>query len=191
MLVLAGPVGHYCTAETVLTPSTQPRVYQVGRPAVSPIRFSLDRYGLPLFDVDDQKYGALGAWIITDISVYLGACLTALALIDDAANGRPLCAEWSSECYDVAITPRGVMLYYLGVEGEGGRRYAGEAVRSGEYTVDEVREALEAYWSFNSSRPERHLAREYRSDLAHEWQAELIPWEEVHGLPHPYRARLF
>jgi hypothetical protein len=148
---------------------------------VSFIRFSVDQqYRLPLFDVDDQKYRALGAWLIADISKHMLVCLDALAMIDDVANGRPPFEVWSSENYDVAFTPQGLTFSNLWLDGEGGH-----------YSVNEVREALEAYWRFLSSQPEdRNLVREYRPDLP-EWQADLLRWEEKWERPHPYRGRLF
>jgi hypothetical protein len=144
------------------------------------ISFSLDQFRLPLFQVEDQRYRPLGAWLITDVSKYLGVCLDALAMVDDVANGRPPFEEWSSDKYDVVFTPDGVEFSNQWVEGEGGR-----------YSLDEVREALEIYCRFLIDQPENaHLIREYRPDLP-QWQADLLLWEETWGRPHPYRGRLF
>lgn len=144
------------------------------------VAFSLDQFELPIFRVDDKRYETLGAWLITDISVYFGACLDALALIDDVANGRQPAEEWSSDTFDVTFPAEHVSL-----------RSQWPADRHGEYPVPEVREVLERYWRFLVSRPENpDLIREYRPDLPR-WQAELLQWEERWGRPHPYRARLF
>jgi hypothetical protein len=144
------------------------------------ITFSLDEFRLPLFEVTDQRYRALGAWLITDISVYHSVCLDALAMVDDVSHGRPIEDEWDSDKYAVSFTAGGVEFQNEWVPGEGGR-----------YTLDEVREAVEAYWRFLVSRPENpDLVREYRPDLP-TWQAELVQWEERWGRPHPYRGRLF
>ncbi|MFI5835447.1 hypothetical protein ACIA5A_17405 [Micromonospora sp. NPDC051300] len=144
------------------------------------ISFSADEFGLPLFDVADQRYRALGAWLVTDISVYHSVCLDALAMIDDVAHGRTRDDEWDSDKYEVSFTPAGIEFDNEWVEGEHGR-----------YPLDETREAVEAYWRFLAGRPENpDLIREYRPDLPR-WQAELAQWEERWGRPHPYRGRLF
>ena len=142
--------------------------------------FSLDRYRLPLCSADDGKYQPLGAWIITDISVYKGACLDALAMIADLSAGRPPVEEWSSENYTVHFAPEGVRLQCDWVEQE-----------RGVFTLAEVREAVEAYWRFLVSIPDNPaLIREYRPDLP-EWQAYLLQWEETWQRSHPYRGVLF
>ncbi|MCM0675755.1 hypothetical protein NCC78_13800 [Micromonospora phytophila] len=147
---------------------------------MSLFRFSSDQFRLPLFHVEDKKYEPLGAWLITDISTYMLVCLDALAMIDDVAHGRAPFEEWSSENYDVAFTPEGVSVRNQWVETE-----------QGTYSVDEVREALEEYWSFLRGSPENpDLVREFRPDLP-QWQAALLRWEEKWGLSHPYRGRLF
>lgn len=143
------------------------------------IRFSLDQFNLPLFQVDDKRYETLGAWLISDVSRYFLVCLDGLAMVDDVANGRPPFEEWSSENYDVSFAPERVSFRNLWLEDQ-----------HGEYAVDEVREALESYWRFLVSLPERQLIREYRPDLP-EWQASLLRWEEKWGRTHPYRGRLF
>ncbi|MEU1842321.1 hypothetical protein [Micromonospora sediminicola] len=144
------------------------------------ISFSVDEFRLPLFTVTDQRYRALGAWLITDVSVSYSACLDALQMIDDVANGRPLEEGWDSDKYEVSFSPAGV-------------EFANEWVADerGHYSLDETRESVEAYWRFLANRPEnRELIREYRPDLPR-WQAELLQWEERWGRPHPYRGRLF
>ncbi|MEV7267437.1 hypothetical protein AB0N38_28130 [Micromonospora aurantiaca] len=144
------------------------------------ISFSVDEYRLPLFNVTDQRYRALGAWLITDVSVSYSACLDALQMIDDVANGRPLDEGWDSDKYEVSFAPTGVEFVNEWVADERGR-----------YSLDETREAVESYWRFLAGRPEnRELIREYRPDLPR-WEAELLQWEERWGRPHPYRGRLF
>jgi hypothetical protein len=142
-------------------------------------RFSLDQYRLPIADVDDERYRPLAGWMITDISNRALVALDALAMIDDVANGRPPFEEWSSENYEVSVTPQGFTFQNLWLPDDNGR-----------YTVDEAREAFEEYWHFLVSLPDRGLIREYRPDLP-EWQADLLRWEEKWGLTHPYRGRLF
>ena len=144
------------------------------------IKFSKDEQGLSLFHVDDPKYRALGAWIITDISVYMQVALDALAMIDDVSKGDEPFEPWSSEHYDVAFSRQGLKFRNQYVETE-----------EGEYSLAEAREAIEEYWRFLSSQPENpHLEREYRPDLP-QWQADLLQWEEVWERTHPYRGRLF
>ncbi|MEU1842320.1 hypothetical protein [Micromonospora sediminicola] len=142
--------------------------------------FSVDGFGLPLFQATDARYEALGVWLASDISVYFRVCLDALAMIDDVSNGRAPFEEWSSDKFDVHFGTHRVTLQNQWLE-----------FQHGEYPVTEVREVLERYWRFLVSLPERtHLVREYRPDLP-QWQADLIRWEETWKLPHPYRGRLF
>lgn len=146
---------------------------------MSVISFSLDQHRLPLAHVDNERYQPLGGWLITDISIHLGACLDALAMIDDVVDGRPPFEEWSSENYEVSFTPQGFAFRNLWVESD-----------HGQYSIEEIREAVEAYWRFLASQPDRGLIREYRPDLP-EREAALLRWEEKWGRPHPYRGRLF
>ncbi|GIF45597.1 hypothetical protein DFJ67_0769 [Asanoa ferruginea] len=142
------------------------------------ISFSLDRYNLPLFDVTDARYTALGAWIIGDISVYMRVCLDALAAVDDAASGRPV-EPWGSDHYEVTIDANGLRFTNL---------HAGER---GDYPLAEARPAIEEYWSFLVARPEKPgLVRSYWPELP-TWQAELRQWEQTWNRRHPYRGRLF
>ncbi|MET8906543.1 hypothetical protein [Micromonospora sp. NPDC004551] len=142
------------------------------------ITFSLDQFNLPVFRVDDKRYETLGAWLIADVSRHFLVCLDGLAMIDDVSNGRPPFEEWSSENYEVSFASSGVVIQNSWLEHE-----------HGAYTVDEVRRALEDYWSFLVALPERPLIREFRPDLP-ESQAALLRWEEKWGRPHPYRGRL-
>lgn len=148
---------------------------------VSFIDFSVDdRFHLPLYRVEDARYTTLGVWLITDLSIYFGVCLDGLAMLDDVVNGRLPFEEWSSDKFEVSITPEYIFLKNLWLESQHGR-----------YPVDEVREALETYWRFLVSLPERkHLIREYHPGLP-QWQADVLVWEETWGRPHPYRGRLF
>ena len=143
------------------------------------ISFSLNQYRLPLFHVDDDRYRALGAWIITDISRHMLVCLDALEMIEDVAHGRLPQEEWSSENYEVSFTPQGFSFRNLWLSDD-----------TGQYTVDEAREAFEEYWRFLVSLPERGFIREYRPELP-EWQADLLRWGEKWGRTDPYRGRLF
>lgn len=146
---------------------------------MSPIRFSMDQFNLPLYHVDDKKFDALGEWVTTDVSRFFLVCLDALAMADDVANGRPPFEEWSSENYEVTFTPQSFRVTNLWVPGA-----------EGEYPVDEVREVIEEYWRFLVSQPERDVVREYRPDLP-EWEANLLRWEEKWERTHPYRGRFF
>ncbi|WP_446218102.1 hypothetical protein [Micromonospora sp. IBHARD004] len=143
------------------------------------ITFSLNQFNLPAYQVKDDRYTTLGVWLITDISRQFLVCLDGLAMIDDVAAGRAPFEEWSSDKFEVEFTQQGVLLQNQWLEHQ-----------RGEYTVDEVRDALESYWRYLVSLPERELIREYRPDLP-EWQAALLRWEEKWGLTHPYRGRLF
>ncbi|WP_202124920.1 hypothetical protein [Actinomadura physcomitrii] len=145
------------------------------------LTFSLDEYyRLPLFEVDDERHRALGGWITTDISIYKRTCLDALAVVADLVAGQPPSEEWSSENYEVAFGPWG--LRFQNVWGPDQR---------GEYTLAEVKEAVEEYWTFLASIPDNpRLIREYRPDLP-EREAELLLWEETWERPHPYRGVLF
>jgi hypothetical protein len=143
------------------------------------IQYALDeRFGLPTFSVDDERYEVLGAWIMTDVGYNSSGVVAALALIDDIANGLASVEELSGEGYTV-------------VQASDGLKFRPELARgTATYTVDEVREALEDYWEFLSRLPERPTIREYRPDLP-EWHGALLWWEEHEGRRHPYRDRLF
>lgn len=141
--------------------------------------FSLDNLRLPLYQADDGKYQPLGAWIITDISIYKGVCLDALAMIADVSADRPPFEVWDSENYTVNFSPTGISIQNNYVEHE-----------HGDFTVAGAREAVENYWRFLVGIPDNpHLIREYRPDLP-EWQAAVMQWEERWGRPHPYRGIL-
>jgi hypothetical protein len=141
--------------------------------------FSLDNLTLPLYHAEDGKYQPLGAWIITDISIYKGVCLDALAMIADVSAGRPPFEDWDSENYTVSFTPTEISIQNNWVGHE-----------RGIFTVAEVRDAVENYWRFLVGIPDNpHLIREYRPDLP-EWQAAVIQWEERWGHPHPYHGIL-
>jgi hypothetical protein len=147
---------------------------------VTSISFAADQYGLPTYQTADPKYQTLGAWLIGDVSNYPLVALDALAMVDEVSKGEEPFEPWSSENYDVAITPSGVTINNIWVESE-----------RGQYSLSEVREALESYWRFLASRPENpHLVREYRPDLP-TWEADLLSWEEKWERTHPYRGRLF
>lgn len=142
--------------------------------------FSLDKLRLPLYAAEDGRYQPLGAWIITDISIYKGVCLDALAILADISAGRPPFEPWDSDNYTVNFTPTEVTIQNNWVEHE-----------RGTFTVAEVRDAVEEYWRFLAGIPDNpDLIREYRPDLP-EWQAALLQWEETWGRPHPYRGKLF
>jgi hypothetical protein len=141
------------------------------------ISFSLDRYNLPVFEVTDRRYTALGAWIIGDISVYFRVCLDALAAVDDAASGRPV-EPWGSDHYDVSIDADGLRLRNL---------HSGEIA---DYPLQEARAALEEYWRFLVARPEKPgLVRSYWPDLP-KWHADVLLWEQTWNRRHPYHGRL-
>ena len=142
--------------------------------------FSLDSFKLPLYEANDSRYLPLGSWITTDITIYKGVCLDALAMIADISAGRPPFEEWDSENYAVSFTPTQVEIQNQWVEHE-----------HGVFSVPEVREAVEDYWKFLVSLPDSpDLIREFRPDLP-EWQAELMQWETRWGRPHPYRGTFF
>ncbi|MGH3390210.1 MAG: hypothetical protein ACRDOO_15185 [Actinomadura sp.] len=142
--------------------------------------FSLNERRLPLYQAEDSKYQPLGAWIITDISIYRGACLDALAMLSDVSAGRPTFEPWDSENYTVHFAPTGVSIQNDWVEHE-----------RGEFSVADVRVAVEDYWRFLASLPDNpNLIREYRPDLP-EWQAALLRWEEKWSRRHPYHGVLF
>jgi len=143
------------------------------------MRFRMDDYFGPVVDEPAKGQEVLAGWICTDINVPFRVLFDALAMIDDAAHGRPPYDEWSSEGYDVNFAPTGVTIRSL----HGDRR-------SGNYTVDEVRSALEDFWNFRIRQPERsNVRREFRPDLP-EWKADLLGWEDTWKRPHPYRGRL-
>ncbi|MET8837892.1 hypothetical protein ABZV78_28825 [Micromonospora sp. NPDC004540] len=142
--------------------------------------FSVDQFRLPLFHIADERYRALGAWLITDVSIYHASCLDALAMIDDVSHGRQPFEEWSSDKYDVTLTSDGIDFQNQWVAGEKGR-----------YSLDELREAVEAYWAFLAGRPDSpHLIRDHHPELPL-WHAELLLWEETWKRAHPYRGLLF
>ncbi|MEV4622705.1 hypothetical protein AB0J74_28830 [Asanoa sp. NPDC049573] len=143
------------------------------------IRFHLSDLGTPRFEVDDQRYRALGAWAIIDMSLLMGACLDALAMVDDVAAGRPA-EPWESEHYRLALTKDGVTFSNYWSEDE-----------RGQYSLLEFREVVEIYWTFLASRPETPgVVRDYWPDLPRP-EAEVLLWEETWQRRHPYRGRLF
>jgi hypothetical protein len=146
---------------------------------VALIQYALDqRFKLPIYDVDDERYEVLGAWIMTDVGYHLSGVVAALALIDDVADELAPAEELSGAGYAVA-------------QGSDGLSFRAELARgAATYTVDEVREALEGYWRFLRCLPERPTIREYRPDLP-EWHAALLWWEEDAGRRHPHRDWLF
>ncbi|MDG4820621.1 hypothetical protein O7635_01990 [Asanoa sp. WMMD1127] len=143
------------------------------------VDFHLTSEGFPTFDLEDQRYRALAAWAVIDISLLMGVCLDALAMVDDIANGRPA-EPWSSEHYDLTLTPDGVNFSNYWADDE-----------NGEYTFSEFREVVERYWVFLANRPEEpFMQREYWPDLPAP-EAEVRLWEKTWNRPHPYRGRLF
>jgi hypothetical protein len=146
---------------------------------MSLIRFHLTDRGFPTFEVNDPRYRALGAWAITDISLLMGVCLDALAMIDDVATGNRV-EPWSSEHYELTLRLQGVEFSNYWADDEHGR-----------YTFAEFREVVELYWAFLASRPkEPFIQRDYWPDLP-EAEAEVLLWEQTWQRRHPYRGRLF
>ncbi|MBO2446092.1 hypothetical protein J4573_03255 [Actinomadura barringtoniae] len=140
--------------------------------------FTRDRDGLPLFHAA-KPYTALGSWLITDVSIHKAVALDALAMLADVSVGRDPFTPWSSENYSVAFSSAGLSI---------SAHYADE---QSEYRIAEAREALDAFWRFLASQPERtHMVREYYPDLP-ETEAEIRYWEDHWGRPHPDRGRLF
>lgn len=102
-----------------------------------------------------------------------------LATIVDVRAGRPV-EPWESENYTVRFSSSGVSIQNQWVESD-----------HGEFSLDEVREAVEEYWRFLVSIPDNPgLIREFRPDLP-EWRAELLMWERTRRRSHPYRGVLF
>jgi len=143
------------------------------------ISFSLTNEGFPIFAVEDQRYRALGAWAVVDISLLMGVCLDALAMVDDVSTGRPA-EPWSSEHYDLTLTTQGVTFSNYWADDE-----------QGHYSLPEFRETVENYWSFLASRPEDPaIVRDFWPELPAA-QAEVKLWEQTWQRQHPYRGRLF
>ena len=143
------------------------------------MRFRMDDHFGPVTEDKAPGQEVLAGWICTDIGTPFRVLLDALAMINDVALGRPPYDEWSSEGYDVDFSPSGVTIRSL----HGSRR-------SGNYSVEEVRSALEDFWRFLVEQPERrNVRREFRPDLP-EWKAALLGWEDTWKRPHPYRGRL-
>src|SRR5262249_7351943 len=104
----------------------------------------------------------------------------ALAMLSEVSAGQPPFEPWDSENYTVRFASTGVSIQNDWVEHE-----------HGEFSVADVREAVEDYWRFLESLPENpNLVREYRPDLP-ESQAALLRWEEKWDRTHPYRGSLF
>ena len=145
---------------------------------MSRMTFSLDDFRLPYCLSDDERMQRLGNWISTDISIYKGVCLDALATVADVVAGRPV-EPWESENFTVHFSDAGVSIRNEWVE-----------VERGEFSMAEVREAVEDYWRFLVAIPDNpELIREFRPDLP-EWQAALLMWERTWRRPHPYRGML-
>jgi hypothetical protein len=146
---------------------------------VAAVTFSMDQYNAPVYQVSDAQFGALGEWVMMDISRYFLTCLDALAMVDDVIHGREPFEEWSSENYEVSFAPATFTVSNNWVQGAEGR-----------YPTDLVRSVIEDYWRFLAGQPERTVVRQYRPDLP-EWEASLVRWEEKWGRTHPYRGRFF
>ncbi|MFF5262621.1 hypothetical protein ACFY4C_27125 [Actinomadura viridis] len=146
------------------------------------VYFFLNENGRPRFRTvpeGDEKYRALGAWMIGEMGTHLGVCLDALANVDDAAAGRPV-EPWSSESFDTTISASGIRFRNF---------YAVQ--ECGAYTLDELRSVVEDYWRFLCAIPEPPGAyREYWPELPRP-EAEVLLWERVWKRRHPYRGRLF
>lgn len=146
------------------------------------IRFFLADSGGVRFDIDPARYDRyrpLGAWAMSEIGKHLGVVLDGLAMVDDAAAGRPV-EPWTSESYDVVIDASGIRFRNHFADSE-----------QGAYSLDELRQVLEDYWRFLAAVPETPgTYREYSPELPLP-QAEVLLWEKVWGRPHPYRGRLF
>ncbi|MFI0483252.1 hypothetical protein [Actinomadura sp. 9N215] len=141
--------------------------------------FRLDQFGLPLFRADSSRYDALGYWLISDVSIHKLVCLDALAMLADVSAGRDPFEPWSSDNYTVTFTPTGVSIR------------SNWSDESGEYGVDEVRQAVEEFWRFLVAQPDKpHMVREYHPELP-DWQASLLRWEEKWSRRHPSRGTLF
>jgi hypothetical protein len=146
---------------------------------MSQMTFSLDDFRLPYCLSDDERLQRLGNWITTDISIYKGVGLDALATLADVAAGRPV-EPWDSENYAVEFSGDTVSIRNQWVEAD-----------HGEFSIAEVRGAVEDYWQFLVAIPDNpDLIREFRPDLP-EWQAALLMWEQTWRRPHPYRGILF
>ncbi len=145
---------------------------------MSVLSFALDQ-GFPRFMGSQERYWPLGAWLISEISTLPGPALDALATLDDAARGEEV-PPWDSESYDVAFDAGGLRF---------ANRYALD--QRAQYSLEEVRPALEDYWRFVSAIPEPPGAyREYWPELPLP-EAEVLLWEKTWGRRHPYRGRLF
>lgn len=143
------------------------------------ISFALDDFRLPYCKAENDRLQRIGNWITTDISIYKGVCLDALATLADAAAGKQT-EPWDSENYTVTFLGSTLRIQNDWVESE-----------RGDYDLAEVREAVEDYWRFLVSIPDNpNLVREFRPDLP-EWQAALMMWEKTWDRPHPYRGSLF
>ena len=101
-------------------------------------------YGLPVYQVEDQRYDLLGQWLTADLDRFFLVTLDALAMADDVARGEPPFEEWSSENYAVSFTPSALLITNLWVPGA-----------EGEFTADVARAAVEGYWRFLVAQPER------------------------------------
>jgi hypothetical protein len=146
---------------------------------MSQMTFSLDDLRLPYCLSGDERMQRLGNWITTDISIYKGVCLDALATVADVEAGRPI-EPWDSENYTVDFSNGRINIQNSWVDSE-----------HGEFSLDEVRDAVEDYWQFLMAIPDNpNLIREFRPDLP-ELQAALLMWEESWKRPHPYRGVLF
>lgn len=120
----------------------------------------------------------LGAWVCRDINRWFRVLLDALAMVDQVGAGDKPFEPWDSDGFDVDFEPSGITI---------ASRYGSRDRAT--YTVDEVRAALEDYWAFLITLPERTGPRPFRPDLP-EWEADLLDWERSWELRHPYRGRL-
>ena len=141
--------------------------------------YALDEFKLPIVTtVADPRFGELAEWLITDVSRDRLTLLGALAMIDDVQRGEEA-EPWDSDNFAVTVTSDGFTV---------ANKYFVDSF--GQYSLAEVRTALEEYWRFLFQAGDRGLVREFRPDLP-EWEADVLLWEQIWKRPHPSHGSLF
>jgi hypothetical protein len=142
------------------------------------LAFNDDAFFGPVAVDAPSRYRQLAAWLSSGIGHDFKGCLDALELVDDALNGQAQTEEWGGEGWSV----------HFGTDALHLKHQHGDDPEAA-YDLRQAREAIEDFWRFLTSLPERKIRRRFRPDLP-EWQADLLQWEESWNRRHPYRGRL-
>jgi hypothetical protein len=134
---------------------------------VSFLSFYTDDHGFPRFRAGDERYNPLGVFLTMEVTNSPTLGLDLLEMVDDVVHGRAESRQWDGEGFLARFSPDGVSMQNRFLD-----------FQRGTYSLAEVREAAENYWSFiaDMNGPEQ-VAK------------DLISWEQTWERTHPYRGR--